>query len=382
MNNYLDRFAFIKVLVPFDKPELFAEGMSNNYNLEEEDNSCMKYSVGAKWEEFKPEKINELNIGQIFIGVSKTDSCAREYIVIAKSQEGESVWYPISGPGDAEPVIIVYELEGEKYVPLFTSELNATLQKLAALCEPGKFYLSATVSGELVPIFGVNKDNDEDDDDWDWSDVEDDDDEEGDDDEEPNMHDDDDFGTIDCVFTCIEVEGEKKFITVAKGLTLSDELLELDHDMEHHVEEMDSIKQHIEDLKAKQRKTVALIGKFDEAFSHFKQVNNIDFMKPGETVADMVNKDDMLPTVEVNSTHDEPEVIIQDRDTGEILDNSKIEVQMTPLLKELHAKEAAAKAADEVEQPEPKVDPDGEDPFTKPDDLEDTPTDKDKFAGW
>lgn len=174
MDNCLDRFAFIKTLKPVENTALFAEGMQNNYALEEDDDSYMKYVAGAKWENHTSSYVNELTVGTVFIGISKTDSMSREYIIVAKDNNGNSIWYPFSGYEDAEPVVMVYEFNPEsgQFVPLCINELRYIAEALKKACTPGRWYVSTTVNGELCPIFEVEQDDDDDE----WVDDDDDDD--------------------------------------------------------------------------------------------------------------------------------------------------------------------------------------------------------------
>ena len=277
MNNCLDRFAFIKTLTPADNPALFAEGMQCNYSLEEDDNSYMKYMVGAKWEDRAPQYVNELQVGTVFIGVSKTDSMSREYIVVAKDQSGNSIWYPFSGYDDAEPVVMVFEFKPDtnKFVPLCTKELRWIHETLERVCEPGKWYVSTTVSGELIPIFEVE---DDDEDDWDWTDDDDDDD---DDDEDVEDTDDDNFGTVDCVFSCLKQEnGKLVFKTVAQIMNINEEVADMQHEAHHLEVEIGTAKDKYGELNAKIATLNELGIQFEKSYNDFQAatVGKFDIM--------------------------------------------------------------------------------------------------------
>lgn len=396
MENYVDRFAFIKVLVPKDNPSLFAEGMQTNYNLEEEDASYKKFTVGASWQEFPAKHIDELNVGQVFFGISKTDSMSREYIVIAKDKEGHSVWYPMNGPESAIPVVIIYELkDGQNFTPVFTSEMPDVIDKMTTLCEPGKFYVSTTVNGELIPIFGVASVDEEDEDDWDWSDVEDDDDD--DEEDEDIVRDTEDFTTVDCVFTVVEINGIKKFISVSNGLMLKDEVDEVNHQLQHAKHDVDEAQKIFDDLCKNRQTKIEMQHAFDAQFEKFQTETNINMLSPvgngldiGTVEPEKVDTDDIEPTIEPEEDSTEEPV----KEEAE----EKPTVVMTPLLKKLHEEEEDIKNTVDVE---PKGDTDG-DPVPSPadylpkddEDLESTvdvepehPStvlDKpvDPFAGW
>ena len=391
MENYVDRFAFIKVLVPKDNPGLFADGMQSNYNLEEDDASYKKFTVGASWQEFPAKHIDELNVGQVFFGISKSDSMSREYLVIAKDKEGHSVWYPMNGPESAIPVVIIYELkDGQNFTPVFTSEMPDVIDKMTTLCEPGKFYVSTTVNGELIPIFGTASVDEEDEDDWDWSDIDDDEEE-----DEDLVREEEEFATVDCVFTCVEVNGIKKFISVSNGLMLKDEVEDVNHQLQHAKHDVDEAQKIFDDLCKNRQTKIEMQQAFDAQFEKFQTDTNINMLSPigngldiGTVEPEDVNTDDIEPIVE-------PEVDFTE-EPGEEVKNEEEEhlVVMTPLLKKLHEEENTVDV-------EPKGDTDG-DPIPSPatylpkddEDLESTVNvepehpsnvfDKpvDPFAGW
>ena len=390
MENYVDRFAFIKVLVPKDNPGLFADGMQSNYNLEEEDASYKKFTVGASWQEFPAKHIDELNVGQVFFGISKSDSMSREYLVIAKDKEGHSVWYPMNGPESAIPVVIIYELkDGQNFTPVFTSEMPDVIDKMTTLCEPGKFYVSTTVNGELIPIFGTASVDEEDEDDWDWSDIDD------DEEDEDLVREEEEFATVDCVFTCVEVNGIKKFISVSNGLMLKDEVEDVNHQLQHAKHDVDEAQKIFDDLCKNRQTKIEMQQAFDAQFEKFQTDTNINMLSPigngldiGTVEPEDVNTDDIEPIVE-------PEVDFTE-EPGEEVKNEEEEhlVVMTPLLKKLHEEENTVDV-------ESKGDTDG-DPIPSPatylpkddEDLESTVNvepehpsnvfDKpvDPFAGW
>ena len=390
MENYVDRFAFIKVLVPKDNPGLFADGMQSNYNLEEEDASYKKFTVGASWQEFPAKHIDELNVGQVFFGISKSDSMSREYLVIAKDKEGHSVWYPMNGPESAIPVVIIYELkDGQNFTPVFTSEMPDVIDKMTTLCEPGKFYVSTTVNGELIPIFGTASVDEEDEDDWDWSDIDD------DEEDEDLVREEEEFATVDCVFTCVEVNGIKKFISVSNGLMLKDEVEDVNHQLQHAKHDVDEAQKIFDDLCKNRQTKIEMQQAFDAQFEKFQTDTNINMLSPigngldiGTVEPENVNTDDIEPIVE-------PEVDFTE-EPGEEVKNEEEEhlVVMTPLLKKLHEEENTVDV-------ESKGDTDG-DPIPSPatylpkddEDLESTVNvepehpsnvfDKpvDPFAGW
>ena len=390
MENYVDRFAFIKVLVPKDNPGLFADGMQSNYNLEEEDASYKKFTVGASWQEFPAKHIDELNVGQVFFGISKSDSMSREYLVIAKDKEGHSVWYPMNGPESAIPVVIIYELkDGQNFTPVFTSEMPDVIDKMTTLCEPGKFYVSTTVNGELIPIFGTASVDEEDEDDWDWSDIDD------DEEDEDLVREEEEFATVDCVFTCVEVNGIKKFISVSNGLMLKDEVEDVNHQLQHAKHDVDEAQKIFDDLCKNRQTKIEMQQAFDAQFEKFQTDTNINMLSPigngldiGTVEPENVNTDYIEPIVE-------PEVDFTE-EPGEEVKNEEEEhlVVMTPLLKKLHEEENTVDV-------ESKGDTDG-DPIPSPatylpkddEDLESTVNvepehpsnvfDKpvDPFAGW
>ena len=376
MENYLDRFAFIKVLVPKDNPGLFADGMRTNYNLEEDDNSYKKYTIGAAWEEFKPEHVNDLNIGQIFIGVSKSDSMSREYVVIAKDKEGKAVWYPISGPDSAVPVVIVYSLEdGTNFKPLFTSEMTDVLAKLNALCEPGKFYVSTTVNGELVPLLGIDDDEDEDEEDWDHVlDDDDDEDDEEEDEDEDLVRDRSEFSTVDCVFTCIlSKRGTKTFVSVAKGLNYDERLGDMRHSLLHQKEELEDAQQACQYIADEIAEMEQLKVDFTAAFTELQSKANIDILNPNLVVPNTDTEEPVESDKAIELPEPEPEVPAVEDDEPKVI--------MTPLLKKLHEEEAAKAKGDSDGGETPADYPNANVPAeTAPEEPEEKPADP--FAGW
>ena len=73
MENYLSTFSYVKILkAEADKAGLFAEGMRCNYELESElTEQHLKYIGAAYWMDRAPEIVDKLDVGNVFVGVSK-----------------------------------------------------------------------------------------------------------------------------------------------------------------------------------------------------------------------------------------------------------------------------------------------------------------------
>ena len=277
MENFINQFAFIKVLKGHGESGLFYEGMQNNYNLEK-GSDYEKYILGASWVEMKPEAINALPTGSLFIGVTKSESAAREYIVIGKDSTGNSIWYPINGPDSAEPVVAIWEFDpvAKAFNKLFKSEIAAIAIKIKELCKPGKFYISTDVNGYLVPAFGVHNQPSDDD----WADDDDDDEELREEDKEvlralsditsdDDDEDDDDFDQTDCIFTILNINGKMIAMTVAHGISLDDEIEETHHLLHHAMDDLESLKKRVEVLRKDLDEVDEMNTQFTEVYGKF-----------------------------------------------------------------------------------------------------------------
>lgn len=309
MENFIDQFAFIKILKGRGESGLFYDGMQNNYNLEK-GSDYEKYMVGASWEECPCETINQLPIGTMFIGVTKSDSAAREYIVIGKDQQGNGIWYPINGPESAEPVVQIWQYDADKkdFVKLFRSELSVIGMKIKELCEPNKFYASTDINGYLAPVFGVYNQPDDDD----WSDDDDEDDElreedkevlralsdiTNDDDEDDD--DDTDFDQTDCIFTVIKTGEKTVAMTIANGIGLDDEVEEVHHLLHHALEDLEHIKHRIEVLRNEMEEKQDISEQFTAVYEQFVEDSKGINIESGIQTVDAQVVDDEVPDLNV-----------------------------------------------------------------------------------
>lgn len=407
MENYLDRFAYVRILRGCaETSDLYTEGMHCNYNLEYDDHSYEKFKSGAKWEDCNAESVNSLNVGAVFIGVSKYDSMARKYIVIAKSKEdGKSVWYPFSSPDDVMPAVTIMEFDTElqKFKHLFTCLRDSVETRLAEVTKEGHFYMSVNMKGELVPIMGIYSDDDDD-----WDDEDDDDDEElteeqkaalgrlnheyGDDDDEDD-DDDDGFTTLDCVFTRIDVNGTPKFVTLAHGARLDDEVDEFEHMMYHMDEDLQELTSRRNFIQSRIDAANIMQSRFDEAYKSFEQISRdvlasverseVDHITP-DAPAEAVDKieSDIYDEVGVPRNTDDIDPIDVEfnmKSNEDDDDEQDVEDKLEPPTVDETPDDDPSVVFNDVE---PKVDMDGEDPFTKPDDWENTPTNKSEFGDW
>jgi len=381
MDNCLDRFAFIKTLKPVENAALFAEGMQNNYSLEEDDDSYMKYVAGAKWENHTSSYVNELTVGTVFIGISKTDSMSREYIIVAKDNNGNSIWYPFSGYEDAEPVVMVYEFNPDsgKFVPLCINELRYITEALKKACTPGRWYVSTTVNGELCPIFEVEQDDDDDE----WVDDDDDD----DDDVEELQHeahhfddDDDDFGTVDCVFSCLKQEdGKLVFKTVAQIMSIHDDVEELQHEA-HHVEaDIRNAKINYDGLTRQIQMLNELGVRFESSYNDFQAAasGKFDIMTAPEFTKLNTTDDPVFDVV--NNKPNEPEETVQpvENTVDQEPKVNELGVVETDIIRE--ARNAITNSL--VEQGSPTKGYDDDEVYAQAIDIDEKPKD-DPFGGW
>lgn len=272
MNNYAaETFAYVMRIKLTATSDFYEQGMRENYLLEEPGEAYNKYRTGTEWVELEPSKINDLPIGAMFIGVGKRDSMSRNYVVIAKDQEGHAVWFPLDT--GAEQVVQIHEFNDAlgKFEPLFRGELATIIMKMQARCTPGKFYLSTDINGFKLPFLTYDDDDDDDDeleepDDEDqelldrlkdemdaMNDEDEDDDDDGMDDDEEE-HDHDVVILSNSVFLCVEINGQKEFVTVGEAIRMDDEIDELQHRLE----------------KLKKRAVEAITGAQDDLDKHSK----------------------------------------------------------------------------------------------------------------
>ncbi len=312
MENFVNQFAFIKVLKGHGEAGLFYEGMQNNYNLEK-GSDYEKYIIGASWVEMEPKTINELPTGSLFIGVTKSESAAREYIVIGKDSSGNSIWYPINGPESAEPVVVIWEFNpgAKTFDRVFKSEISSMAIKIKELCKPGRFYISTDVNGYLIPAFGVFNQPDDDD----WADDDDDDEDmrdedkevlkalsditsdEGDDDDE----DDEDFDQTDCLFTILNIDGKVIAMTVSHGISLDEESDENEHMLQHAIEDLKSAERRVERLRNDVHEIDEMNEQFTAAYSRFlEDSKNIVIGEGIQTVNNIAPVDDDVPVADLS----------------------------------------------------------------------------------
>ena len=311
MENYIDSFAYIKTLQGFGAAELFQEGMQTNYNLET-GKDCEKFAAGAKWVERPASDINNLPTGTMFIGVSKNDSSAREYIVIGKTDNMQtSVWYPINGPEEAEPVITIwkYDYGKSEFEMLFRAELSSLQYKVKTLCEPGNFYMSTDVNGYILPVFGVYNQPDDDD----WTDDEDEDDDLDDDekevmralhnitsDDDEDDEDEDNFDQSDCLFTVIKIGDTMHAVTLARGLMLDDEMEDQAHIMKHLEEDLKSLQKRMTNTANEITELETLNETFKETYSKFlsAQKPNMKSVLDGRLVKNDIEDAEVVEEIE------------------------------------------------------------------------------------
>ena len=378
MNN-LEQFAFIRVLVATGEVGQYEEAMKCNYNLEENDGSWAKFISLSKWRDCKPEAINKLPVGTLFVGISKTDSMSREYVIIAKDTDtGEGIWYPLSGPDDAIPVVVVYECKDVGSKPICISEIDSIEGKLEALCEPGKMYISTDINRNILPLFGTDNDSDDDDDDDDDDLSEDESDvlhrlsemAASDDEDEEEEDDDDDFDTIDCIFTVLlDPEGKKRFVTLAEGLNYDQTIHELKHRVEHATDDLEHATTVLSTLNTVIKNTENAKQEFMKVYEVFKANMAIE-TAPMEPIKnpflmddDTKPANDFIPT----GTDDMPEP----------------KEEPAPEVTEQKEEIAVPENTWEVKLPAEKPATSEDDQFTKPSEEETTsPAAKDDFAGW
>ena len=331
MENFVNQFAFIKVLKGRGEAGLFYEGMQNNYNLEK-GSDYEKYIVGASWVEMEPKTINELPIGSLFIGVTKSESAAREYIVIGKDKSGSSIWYPINGPESAEPVVVIWEFnpDTKSFDGVFKSEISSMPIKIKELCKPGRFYLSTDVNGYLIPAFGVYNQPDDDD----WSDDDDDDDDEElreedkevlkalsditSDEDDDDDEDDEDFDQTDCLFTILNIDGKMIAMTVSHGISLDEESAENEHMLQHAIEDLKSAERRVERLRNDVHEIDEMNEQFTAAYNRFLEDSKNVVIGNGIKT---VNNIDPVDDDEVPDLHPEPVQVEDDVTDAEIVDD-------------------------------------------------------------
>lgn len=331
MENFVNQFAFIKVLKGHGEAGLFYEGMQNNYNLEK-GSDYEKYIVGASWVEMEPKTINELPTGSLFIGVTKSESAAREYIVIGKDSSGNSIWYPINGPESAEPVVVIWEFNpGTKtFDRVFKSEISSMAIKIKELCKPGRFYISTDVNGYLIPAFGVFNQTDEDD----WGGDDDDDEDLRDEDKEvlkalsdittdeddEDDEDEEDFDQTDCLFTILNIDGKVIAMTVSHGISLDEESDENEHMLQHAIEDLKSAERRVERLRNDIHEIDEMNEQFTAAYSRFlEDSKNIVIGEGIQTVNNIAPVDDEVPDL-----HPEPVQVEDDVTDAEIVNDEPL----------------------------------------------------------
>ena len=334
MENCLDTFAYIKVLKGTDNSGLYADGMRCNYGLENPGNEYIKYASGAHWMVTSPDSIDKLAIGALFVGISKSDSMARKYVIIAKDKEGHGIWFPFGKKDDAEMVISIWKFNFEKrdFEYIFRTEADNVLNILNEKCEEGAFYMSTDINKNMLPIFEIENDDDEDDEDDDEElDPEDqevldslkditDDDDEGEDRSE--------FSTMDCIFTCFRNhDGEMQYFTVAQGLRIDEDLHDLEHYLYHANQELQEAQTRVASITSSQANAKRIQNRFNEVFKEFEVVG-LHAGIPMEPVMDIPKSSNDIEVHETAITRGE----VSTEETADIADEERRMKESVPSL--------------------------------------------------
>lgn len=318
MENYLSTFSYVKILkAEADKAGLFAEGMRCNYELESElTEQHRKYIGAAYWMDRAPEIVDKLDVGNVFVGVSKTDSKARKYIIVAKDKEGRSVWFPFESKEDAELVITIwkYDNDSKDFKFEFRTEESKILDMLKLRCEEGCFYMSTDINRNMVPLFEVDGslDDDDEDDEEDDEEVLDPEDKEVLNSLNAITSDDDDaddgpveFTTMDCVFTCFKNhDGELQFFTVTQGLRIDEDIHDLEHYIYHAEQDLRDAQARVNSMTASKENAQKIQSRF---VTLFKEFESIVTTAPIDALADIPKSSDDVEVYETPITRGEVE---------------------------------------------------------------------------
>ena len=285
MNNYAsETFAYVmKLKAAATTSDFYEAGMRENYLLEEPGEAYNKYRVGTEWVEMEPTEINKLPIGAMFIGVCRRDSMARNYVVIAKDQSGNAVWFPLDTSASQVVQISEFNEATRKFEPKFKGEMSTILMKMETMCEVGKFYLSTDINGFKLPLHDTDEDDDEldelSDEDQEvldrlkdeLEDLDDDDDDEDDFDDDDEDHDVEILS--ECVFLCYNVRGTKEFITVGTAIKMDDEINELKQHLEKYTAKAQSM---TKTMQAELEDDIKINDVFSAAFPRFMELSGMN----------------------------------------------------------------------------------------------------------
>lgn len=121
-----------------------------------------KFTSMCTWHNADPSVIDQLPVGQCFKGIT-AESKMFTYQIIAKDNDGKSVWYPMSGQMD--PVYVAWKFNPEEkgWEMLIIEPYDCLVDKLLPILEKNSIYKITDIANNTEAIF----DNDDIDDDYD-----------------------------------------------------------------------------------------------------------------------------------------------------------------------------------------------------------------------